>query len=419
MIGNGEFSIVTTDESLMTMALGIGFAFGQLVALILALNTSHGLGVNVRWLDRLVLATLFTLGLVGAGMVWVIWGTPWGAWPLVIRVYSIPCLALVLVGLPGATILRAMRRPLDEVKRTRATTVDLRHGRDLADLVGAGLRARVLALPFNDALRINTVEWSVRITALPPALDGLSILHLTDLHFSPAYGRRFFEDAIEIALASGPPPDLVAITGDYVDDDGAIEWIEPLLGRLRGRLGRFAILGNHDYRHDFRALRRQLRRAGFRVLEGRWATLEVDGARLAIGGTTAPWGKDLARRPVPDADAHLLLSHSPDQVYRASGMGVDLMLCGHNHGGQVRLPILGPVLMPSRFSRRFDRGFFRVDQTLMFVGQGLGAKDPLRIGCPPEIVRITLQSVDMAECRAGEPAGAFLSENEATCSRDE
>lgn len=389
----------------MTMALGIGFAFGQLVALIFALNTSHGLGVNVRWIDRMVVAAICTLGMAGTATVWLVWGVPWREWPPAIQVYSLPCLAVVLVGLPAATICRAMRRPVDDATRTRTATIDLRVDRDLADLVGSGMRGRILSWPFNDALRINTVEWSVRIASLPPALDGFSILHLTDLHFAPAYGRRFFEEAIAIALASGPPPDLVAITGDFIDDDRAIAWIEPILGRLRGRLGQFAILGNHDYRHDFRALRKELRTAGYKVLEGRWATLEVDGARLAIGGTTAPWGKDLARRPVPDADAHLLLSHSPDQVYWAASMGVDLMVCGHNHGGQVRLPIIGPVLMPSRFSRRFDRGFFRVGRTLMFVGQGLGAKDPLRIGCPPEVVRITLQGVGAAECRAGEPAG--------------
>ena len=392
----------------MTIALGVTLALGQLIAMILALNTSHGLGANVRWIDRVVLSAIFLFGLAGAGVVWVVWGTPWRDWPLAIQVYSIPCFGLVLVGLPGATLIRALRPPLDEARRTRTSTVDLRHGRNLADLVGTGLRARVLALPFNDALRINTVEWSVRVTALPPVFDGLSILHLTDLHFSPAYGRRFFEEAIEMALASGPPPDLVAITGDFIDDDGAISWIEPILGRLRGRLGQFAILGNHDYRHDYRTLRKELRIAGFKTLEGRWATLEVDGARLAIGGTTAPWGKDLARRPIPHADAHLLLSHSPDQVYRAARMGVDLMLCGHNHGGQVRLPIIGPILMPSLFSRRFDREFFRVGRTLMFVGQGLGAKDPLRIGCSPEIVRMTLHSGVADPTRTTEPAEAIL-----------
>ena len=376
----------------MTLLLVLALAAGQIVAMILALNTSQGLGANFKWIDRLVMAAILACGLAGSAVVWSVWGVSWKNWPLAIQIYAVPCLALILIGVPATTLARSLRRPIDEVKQIRSTSVDLRDGRAVADLAGNGWRGRVLGWSFNDALRINTVEWSVRVAALPPALDGLTILHLTDLHFAPAYGRRFFEDAIELALASGPLPDLVAITGDFIDDDGAIAWIEPILGRLRGRLGQFAILGNHDYRHDVRALRRELRSAGFRTLEGRWSGVDLGGARLAIGGTTAPWGKDLARRPVPEADAYLLLSHSPDQVYRAAGLGVDLVLCGHNHGGQVRLPVLGPVLMPSRYSRRFDRGFFRVGRTLMFVGQGLGAKEPLRIGCPPEIARITLRT---------------------------
>jgi hypothetical protein len=135
-----------------------------------------------------------------------------------------------------------------------------------------------------------------------------------------------------------------------------------------------------------------LRRAGFTALEGRWKVLDVNGSRLALGGTSYPWGRDLGRQPIPTADARILLSHAPDQVYRAAGWGVDLMLCGHNHGGQVRVPVFGPILMPSRYSRRFDRGFFRVGQTLMSVSQGVGAKDPVRVGCHPEVTRLTLRS---------------------------
>jgi uncharacterized protein len=385
----------------MSTMLVVALALGQILAMILALNTSHGLGANVRWMDRAVLAVIFTFGLVGGGIVWNVWGLAWWNWPLAIRVYSVPCIGLVLLGLPAVTVLRALRRPAMGATLVRSEIRDLRRGNETSELIGTGIRARILGLPFNDALKIRTTHWSVKVAGLPPALDGLSILHLTDLHLAPAYGRRFFEKAIDIALASGTEPDLVAITGDFIDDDAAIAWIDPILGRLRGRFGQFAILGNHDYRHDFRGLRRALRLAGFKTLEGRWTTLEIAGARLAIGGTTAPWGKDLAKRPVPPADAYLLLSHSPDQVYRADGLGIDLMLCGHNHGGQVRLPIVGPVLMPSQYSRRFDRGFFRVGRTMMFVGQGLGAKDPLRIGCPPEIARITLGVVDSLDASAG------------------
>ena len=236
----------------MSTALVVALALGQILAMIFALNTSHGLGANLRWMDRAVLAVIFAFGLIGGGIVWTVWGLAWWDWPLAIRLYSIPCIALALLGLPAVTILRARRRPATGATLVRSEIRDLRGGIETSELVGTGIRARLLALPFNDALKIRTAHWSVRIAGLPPALDGLSILHLTDLHLAPAYGSRFFEEAIQIALASGSEPDLVAITGDFIDDDDAIAWIDPILGRLRGRFGQFAILGNHDYRHDFR-----------------------------------------------------------------------------------------------------------------------------------------------------------------------
>jgi len=84
--------------------------------------------------------------------------------------------------------------------------------------------------------------------------------------------------------------------------------------------------------------------------------------------------------------------HAPDQIFRASDWGMDLMLCGHNHGGQIRVPVLGPILMPSRYGRRFDQGFYRVGPTTMFVGTGVGGKHPLRFRCQPEVTRLTLLS---------------------------
>ena len=131
--------------------------------------------------------------------------------------------------------------------------------------------------------------------------------------------------------------------------------------------------------------------AGFASLEGRWCTMEENGARLAVGGTSAPWGPALLPGSVPAADFRILLSHSPDQFYRARDWGVDLMLSGHNHGGQIRLPALGPVFMPSVYSRRFDRGFFRSGSTFLYVSEGVAGKHPYRYGCPPEICCFVLK----------------------------
>ncbi len=113
---------------------------------------------------------------------------------------------------------------------------------------------------------------------------------------------------------------------------------------------------------------------------------------MAIGGTSAPWGPAWGRAEVPAADFRILLSHSPDLFYKAQGWGIDLMFSGHNHGGQIRLPLVGAVFMPSRYSRRFDRGFFRAGPTLLYVSEGVGGKHPVRYGCPPEVSRFTLRA---------------------------
>jgi predicted MPP superfamily phosphohydrolase len=88
-----------------------------------------------------------------------------------------------------------------------------------------------------------------------------------------------------------------------------------------------------------------------------------------------------------------LLSHSPDQVASASRWGIDLVLSGHNHAGQIRLPVVGPIFMPSLYSRRFDRGFFRQGRTLLYVSHGIGGQYPIRSGgCVPELTRLVLRT---------------------------
>lgn len=367
-------------------------AMGHLIAMILILNSSHGIGVNFPRIDQVMMLGVGLSGVVGAWLVYKTWGQPWTSWNWVIQLYSIPCFFLSLIAFPFVTVLRQFRTPPSEALLTRRELIDVKTLAPISELVGSGPRSRLLGLSFNDSLRLNLSDWTLSLDDLPQEYDGLTILHITDLHFAKTFGRRFFKEAIAAAIADSPEPDLIAITGDFIDDDECIGWIYPMLGQLRARLGKFAILGNHDFLHDVEGLMKELDRSEFTVLDAQWQMIEQGGSRLAIGGTCAPWGRDISRVPTPDAGFRLLLSHSPDQIYRAKRLKVQLMLCGHNHGGQVRLPVLGPILMPSLYSRRFDRGFFRSGRTLMFVGQGLAAKDPLRIGCLPEIVRLTLRA---------------------------
>jgi predicted MPP superfamily phosphohydrolase len=255
-------------------------------------------------------------------------------------------------------------------------------------LIGQGRGSWQLRIPGNESLLLRRREWRLAYPGLVPGLDGLAIVQLSDLHFSHCYDRRFFERVVEAAL--GWDADLLVITGDVIDHDEVHDWIEPVLSPLTARLGKFAILGNHDAEHEPEHTSAALAHVGFEILEGRWIAIEDRGTRIALGGTSAPWGPSPSLDAISPADFRLLLSHCPDQFPRACRWGVDLVLSGHNHGGQVRLPALGPVFMPSVYSRRFDRGFFRRGSTLMYVSEGIGAEHPIRFGCPPEIAKFVL-----------------------------
>jgi predicted MPP superfamily phosphohydrolase len=363
-------------------------AVGHACVIVSLMNFIHGYGLAEKWVDRLTLVLLAAGACTCAGVLWGAWGLAWRAWPFPVQAYVAACLVVALVALPVTTFILRFRREPDGIVG-RAKETDLATPTDGDSFIGEGRHAWMLRLPGAVGLRLRQVEWEIEIPDLPAAIDGLSLVQVSDLHFAPCYRRRYFEAVLDNAV--GWDADLVVFTGDLIDHESTIAWIEPVMSRLRGRLGTYAILGNHDLSFGVARISGELRRAGFEDLEGRWTTLDVAGSTVAIGGTSAPWGKALDLGGQGDADVRMLLSHTPDLFYRAAAHRIDLMLSGHNHGGQIRLPIVGPVAMPSRYSRRFDRGFFRKGQTLMYVSQGVGAKHPVRYGCTPEITRLVLR----------------------------
>ncbi|MBX6313752.1 MAG: metallophosphoesterase [Isosphaeraceae bacterium] len=370
------------------LSLLAAVALGHLCLVVLAINIWHGLGSNGRWLERATLVVL-ALALAAPVAVLAVGGRPWSDWPVPLRLYAAACLAVGWLGLPAVTIRRALRRVPPGIEGD-AETLDLTARVGADRLIGQGRFAGLLRLPGNAAWRLQLLDWRVTVPLLPTACEGLSLVHLSDLHFARCFDRLYFETII--AAAATWEADLIVFTGDLIDDEAAAAWIVPLLSRLRGRCGQFAILGNHDQLHHPRRIAHELRRSGFEVVDGRWMRLDLDGATVALGGTSAPWGPALDPGAMPEADFRLLLSHTPDLFPEAVAWGIDLMLAGHVHGGQVRLPVVGPVLMPSRYSRRYDRGFFQAGRTLLHVSQGVAGKHPIRFGCLPEISRLTLRA---------------------------
>jgi predicted MPP superfamily phosphohydrolase len=261
--------------------------------------------------------------------------------------------------------------------------------------VEAPIRSRVLGA-------ITTTELSVKHFSIDVAKLGASrlrVAHVSDLHVTSSLPWSYFQDIH--ARVRSLNPDLIVMTGDYVSHADRIglfaRWLETL---PETPLGAYATLGNHDYGTKApEEVRRALRNAGVRVIGGTWQTLETAGGALRICGTDAPWGPGLRGLHIRDDGLPLLaLTHSPDNVYALRELGVTAVFAVHTHGGQIRLPGLGALLVPSRFGRRFDRGHFIVEQTHMFVSAGLGADaPPLRLWCPPELVVVDLVHRDRSE----------------------
>ena len=182
-------------------------------------------------------------------------------------------------------------------------------------------------------------------------------------------------------------PDLLFFTGDFVTDPQFVGLLPGVLSLARGRLGTFGILGNHDYWADPAAVTAAVTAAGVTLLGDAHVRVPAgNGHHVLVAGCEAPWSPGLWQPPAPaPGELALMLTHTPDNIYRLSRSGYAAVFAGHYHAGQIRLPLLGPLVVPSRYGRRFDHGHFVVNGTHLFVTAGVGsAEPPMRIYCQPE-----------------------------------
>jgi predicted MPP superfamily phosphohydrolase len=255
------------------------------------------------------------------------------------------------------------------------------------------------------------IEVSSRDVILPglsPAFDGFRIAQISDIHMDEFTEAFFVRDVVH--RVNSLNPDVVFLTGDFVTAEfasrkfaiGAGWQCAGILNELTCRQ-RYAVLGNHDVMIGADAVSEALTDNEIIVLRNYYMPLERSGGRIWLAGLADP----LQGSPDPEAtvpasirnlpqEPVVLLCHAPDYVddllTLPSGQAVSLMLCGHTHGGQIRLPLIGPMILP-QMGRKYVEGWFRFGRLQMHVNRGIGTVGvPFRLDCPPEISMLTLRS---------------------------
>lgn len=254
---------------------------------------------------------------------------------------------------------------------------------------------------------LEITRHTVELARLSPALDGLRIAQLSDFHYEQWTEPYFIREVV--AQVNRLAPDLVLLVGDYVSEGplpparGA-QMSYPCAEILSGIQcpQRWCVLGNHDAKVGPVIVTDALESHGLPVLANNYVPFERNGARLWIAGVkdvgvsdpdlhlAAPRGLQTAREPV------ILLAHEPDFADRVVRHGgVDLMLSGHTHGGQVRLPFFGAMYVPP-LGRKYIEGLFHLENGLqLYVNRGIGTVGvPFRFDCRPELTLITLRSAE-------------------------
>lgn len=258
-------------------------------------------------------------------------------------------------------------------------------------LAGNWSKKARLAMDEANSLSLERVE--IVLKRLPPALDGLRIVHLSDLHHSPFTGLAHIERAVKIA--NRLRPDAVMLTGDYVSHER--EYIGPVaatLARLRSTLGTFACLGNHDHWTDAELVTHLFRGEGITMLVNEGFRLETRGASFWLAGVDDHMvGKTdvtaALRGSFPD-EMKLLLAHNPIIFREAVRAGVDLTLSGHTHGGQIKFRDEEKRLLPTR---KLRAGLYERRGSQVYVTRGIGTVVvPMRYRCPPEISLLELRA---------------------------
>jgi predicted MPP superfamily phosphohydrolase len=304
------------------------------------------------------------------------------------------------------------RRPnLTSAKPGLDATADLGRRAFLQKSVGVAAAAPFMLSGYGVLLErrhFEVEEFDISVSGLSAPLSNLRIVQLSDIHVGPFMTLDELLEYVE--TVNRLKPDVIALTGDFVTSSRqeVLPCLEALK-KLQARYGIFACLGNHDmYAGVGRELTQRFHANGIRMLRNEAITLEVGSSKLGmlgiddLGRGRPDLSRAVAAAQLDPAEVNILLSHRPEIFPRAAREGIDLVLSGHYHGGQVKLLPDPHAVSIARFMTPYAEGLFRLPfknsnarekkNTNLFVSRGIGVTAlPLRINCPPQIAHLTLK----------------------------
>jgi predicted MPP superfamily phosphohydrolase len=249
---------------------------------------------------------------------------------------------------------------------------------------------------------LDVRQVSIRLGNLPEGLRGFRIVQLADFHYGEYSEPTYLRAAVDVTNSLNP--DMVTLTGDFISAGPLVRRISQqfayhcaaLLSRIECPI-RYAVMGNHDAIVGRIAVTDALTTHGIPVLHNQSVPIERGGGRLwlagladALIGAEVDLDAAIPRRRDPKKEPLILMGHEPDYADHVTGSGVDLMLSGHTHGGQIRIPFV-PLFDLPPLGRKYVEGLFGIGGLQLYVTRGLGTVGvPFRFRCRPEITVITL-----------------------------
>ena len=259
----------------------------------------------------------------------------------------------------------------------------------------AGVLGRVLNSKLIERLYLDICKIRISLSKLPASFSGFRIALFSDVHLGFFFSGKDLSSVVKVVNELNP--DTICFTGDLLNSVSSLKALASgitALAELTAPFGKYAVLGNHDYMAGSNHVINGLERGGFRVLINAHTAIQKNGDRLFLTGLDSiSKGKpnlETAIHGIPEAACNILLAHEPDIADAISKFPVSLQLSGHSHGGQVRLPFIGPVITTG-LGRKYHSGMYKINELILYTNRGLGTTVlPIRFMCRPEITIITL-----------------------------